>query len=515
MLRRARIIVSVLFFAAVTLLFLDFTSATHAWLDWTAKVQFIPALLAANFAVVGALVLLTLLFGRIYCSVICPLGIMQDIFSHIAGRKKRNRFSYTPSKTKTRIAFLTLFIALSLLGFLSFAAIIAPYSMYGRIASNIFYPIFAAANNVLAFLAEKLDSYAFYSVDVWVKGAGAFAVALASFLVVGILAWRGGRTYCNTVCPVGTVLGFIAKFSLFRPVIDLSKCNSCRLCERNCKAKCISSKEHKIDYSRCVACFDCLDKCRSSAISYSFALGGKFAKGNHAQCLNRKPVKRELKSEKNIDNSNKPKTSVDRRAFLSSAMVLATGTASENMKLDGGLAPIKPRHSPKRKTRIVPPGALSIANLSDKCTACHLCVSACPSHVLEPLANLENFLQPQMSYEHGYCRVECVECSKVCPSGAILPITKAEKTSIQIGRAVWSSDLCIVNTDSQQCDNCFRQCPTGAIQMVSKDPKDSSGLKIPIIDEYRCIGCGACENLCPARPVSAIHVEGYSVHNKI
>ena len=120
-----------------------------------------------------------------------------------------------------------------------------------------------------------------------------------------------------------------------------------------------------------------------------------------------------------------------------------------------------------------------------------------------------------MSYEHGYCRVECVECSKVCPSGAILPITRAEKTSIQIGRAVWSSDLCIVNTDSQQCDNCFRQCPTGAIQMVSKDPKDSSGLKIPIVDEYRCIGCGACENLCPARPVSAIHVEGYSVHNKI
>ena len=166
MLRRARIIVSVLFFAAVTLLFLDFTSATHAWLDWTAKVQFIPALLAANFAVVGALVLLTLLFGRIYCSVICPLGIMQDIFSHLAGRKKRNRFSYAPSKTKTRIAFLTLFIALALLGFLSFAAIIAPYSMYGRIASNIFYPIFAVANNVLAFFAEKLDSYAFYSIDV-------------------------------------------------------------------------------------------------------------------------------------------------------------------------------------------------------------------------------------------------------------------------------------------------------------------------------------------------------------
>ena len=81
--------------------------------------------------------------------------------------------------------------------------------------------------------------------------------------------------------------------------------------------------------------------------------------------------------------------------------------------------------------------------------------------------------------------------------------------------AVWAEAKCVVNTDKLQCDNCFRQCPTGAIQMVAKNPKNPRSLKIPVIDQSRCIGCGACENLCPARPISAIRVEGNSVHKQI
>lgn len=275
MLKKIRIVLAALFFVAVSLLFLDFTGAVRAWLGWTAKVQFLPALFAANFAVVAALVLLTLLFGRIYCSVVCPLGVLQDVFFKLADRRKRNRMKYTKPKTYLRIGFLALFAAAVAAGFVSAASLIAPYSAYGRIAANLFAPIWVAGNNVLAFLASHADSYAFYSVDVWFKGIGVFAVAVATFMVVGFLAWRGGRTYCNTVCPVGTVLGLFSKFALFRPVIDTSKCNSCGLCARNCKAQCINSEEHKIDYSRCVDCFDCIGKCRQSAISYSFGYRGK------------------------------------------------------------------------------------------------------------------------------------------------------------------------------------------------------------------------------------------------
>ena len=162
-----------------------------------------------------------------------------------------------------------------------------------------------------------------------------------------------------------------------------------------------------------------------------------------------------------------------------------------------------------------PPGSLSAKNLAQHCTACQLCVSVCPNQVLRPSSDLSNFMQPETSYERGYCRPECTKCSEVCPTGAIKPITKEEKASIQIGHAVWIAENCIVNTDGQKCGNCARHCPTGAIQMVPKDSSDKKSLQIPIVNTERCIGCGACENLCPSRPFSAIYVEGHEVHREI
>lgn len=149
------------------------------------------------------------------------------------------------------------------------ASLLEPYSSYGRIASNLFAPVYQWGNNLLAYLAERADSYAFYETEVWMKSLPTFIIASLTFAVLIILAWRGGRTYCNTICPVGTVLGFLSKYSLFKPVIDTAKCNGCGLCARNCKASCINSKAHEIDYSRCVACMDCLDKCKQGAIIYT------------------------------------------------------------------------------------------------------------------------------------------------------------------------------------------------------------------------------------------------------
>ena len=511
MLRKIRIVVAVLIFSAVTLLFADFTASAHSWLGWTAKIQLLPALFAANFAAVSGLVLLTVLFGRIYCSAVCPLGILQDIFSYIAGRRRPNRFSYARASTVLRVAFLILFALVFACGFVSICSVIEPYSAYGRIASNIIAPVWAWGNNALAALSELFDSYAFHSAEMHFKGIGVLAVSLLSLAVVGVLSWRDGRTYCNSVCPVGTVLGFLSKYSLFKPVIDASKCNSCSLCSRNCKSKCINFKEHAIDYDRCVACFDCIDACKNSAISYAFAFGRdrKSAECGHKSVSERANLKNGI--------SKNGFCRGGRRGFFSSLLFFAGFAAADaaEIKVDGGLAPIRERRRPKRAYKITPPGSVSAANLADKCTACQLCVSVCPSHVLVPSRSLESFMQPEVSYENGYCRIECTECSKVCPTGAILPIGVAEKSSLQIGRAVWTASRCIVNSDNMQCDNCFRQCPTGAIQMVPKDADNPKSLKIPTVDEARCIGCGACENLCPARPVAAICVEGNPVHNTI
>ena len=124
-------------------------------------------------------------------------------------------------------------------------------------------------------------------------------------------------------------------------------------------------------------------------------------------------------------------------------------------------------------------------------------------------------MQPEMSFEKGYCRPECTECSQVCPTGAINAITTADKTAVSIGHAVWIKRNCVVNTDEVQCTNCEYHCPTSAITLVSKEPGNEKSLKIPVIDKERCIGCGACEYLCPARPFSAIYVEGNLRHHTI
>ena len=490
---KVRRILGGIFFVLITLLFLDFTGAIHAWFGWMAKIQFLPAVLALNFGVVIALVLLTLLMGRIYCSVICPLGVLQDIFGWLGKKVKKNRYTYSKPMSILRYVMLGVLVVALVAGFTSIGALIAPYSAFGRIATTFLAPVYQWGNNLLASWAESANSYAFYSVDIWWKGGATFVVALVTLTTLFVLAFKNGRTYCNTICPVGTVLGFLSRYSYLKPVIDTTKCNGCGLCARNCKASCIDSKNHAIDYSRCVVCLDCIDKCRQGAIKY----------------VPRSKAAQSAPSGASADKG--------RRAFITTTAVMAgAGVAkAQKLKMDGGYAIIEDKKIPNRETPLTPPGSLSARNLAQHCTACQLCISACPNQVLRPSSDLSNFMQPVTSFERGYCRPECVKCSEVCPTGAIKPITKEEKTAIQIGHAVWIADNCVVNRDNEKCDNCFRHCPTGAIQMVAKNPDDKKSPKIPVINTERCIGCGACENLCPSRPFSAIYVEGHEVHREI
>lgn len=503
MLRTIRLTAAIVCFALITLLFLDFTGTLHTWFGWLAKIQFLPALLALNIGVVLFLVLLTFLFGRIYCSVICPLGVFQDIISWISGKQKKNRFRYSPAKKWLRYGVLGVFVIMMVAGLNSLAILIAPYSAYGRIASNLFAPLWQWGNNLLAYFAERMNSYAFYETEVWIKSLSTLLIAAVTFIVLGILAWRNGRTYCNTICPVGTVLGFISKYAIFKPVIDTSKCNGCGLCARNCKASCINPKEHQIDYSRCVACMDCLNKCKRGAIKYT----RQAAPENNAPAA--ETVKAQTVAGKQVDNA--------RRSFLSASAIFATASVlkAQEKKVDGGLAAIEDKKIPERENPIYPAGALSARNFAQHCTACQLCVSACPNQVLRPSNNLMTLMQPEMSYERGYCRPECTKCSEVCPAGAIHPITTADKSATQIGHAVWIKENCIPLTDGVECGNCARHCPSGAIQMVPSDPDNQDSPKIPVVNVEKCIGCGACENLCPSRPFSAIYVTGHQMHRVI
>ena len=510
MLRKIRVTLAIIFWVGITLLFLDFTGTAQHYLAWMAKIQFLPAILALNVAVIVGLVILTLLVGRIYCSVICPLGVMQDIIAWVSKRKMfrkkktklANKYTYSPTKRVLRALVLLLFLILMIAGLNTLAIFIAPYSAYGRIATNLMQPLYLWANNGLAAIAEHFESYMFYSVDVWMRSAVSLGVAIGTFIIIAILAWRGGRTYCNTICPVGTVLGYVSHFSLFGPVFDKNKCNGCGLCARNCKASCIDAKNHHVDMTRCVTCGDCMEVCAQKAVTFGFRL--------------QKPGNPGLsgKSGESGNPEHTPKDS-DRRNFVKGlALVTSAATIEAAAKtVDGGLAAIEDKVNPERKTPLTPPGALSAKHFAQHCTACQLCIANCPNQVLRPSEDLEHLMQPVMQYDKGYCRPECTRCSQVCPTGAIQPITIEEKSAQQIGHAVWVRKNCVILTDEVECGNCARHCPTGAIEMVPLEEDEEKW--VPAVNEEMCIGCGACENLCPARPFSAIYVEGHDVHREI
>ena len=494
-LRTIRVVLAICFFVAVTLLFLGVGWQFNLWFAWVAKVQFLPALMALDFLVLAVLIVLTLIFGRLYCSVICPLGVMQDIFAWLGKKSKKNRYAYSTEKRWLRYSVLAIFVVCLIVGFAPVTTLLAPYSAYGRIVNSLFRPLYDLLNNALALVDTHFEWYLIPEAELWLRSVTTLVVALLTLLVLAVLAWRHGRTYCNTVCPVGTMLSFFARFSLLRVQVDKDKCNKCSLCEKNCKAAAIDAKSGKIDYSRCVVCGDCLAKCKQDALHY-------------------KPIS--LCAQKSeVGHSNQPVSS-ERRAMLTGA-VLAVGTAAmaqAKIKVDGGLAEIENKKAPRRITPIMPPGGLSVRNVQQHCTACQLCVSACPNNVLRPSSDPLRFMQPEMSFERGFCRPECDRCSQVCPTAAIRPITPEDKTAIRVGRAVWVAENCIPVANGDSCGACARHCQAEAIVMVDYDTADGRTVQVPAIDVERCIGCGQCEYLCPARPFSAIYVEGYTTHHK-
>ena len=500
MLKKLRVALAWLFWIGITLLFLDFTGTLRAYLGWMAKIQFLPALLAINVGVVLVLVLLTLLFGRVYCSVICPLGVFQDGIAHIRARRSKKPYKYHKEMKILRYGVWAAFIICFILGAQVVVTLLAPYSAYGRMVQNLLQPVYLWGNNLLAKLAEHWGSYAFYTEEVWITSTVSLVISIVTLLVVGFLAFRHGRAYCNGICPVGTTLSFFSRFAMFRPMIDSEKCKHCKACELHCKARCIEITKDSahIDHSRCVDCFNCIDSCKFGALKYRFAWGAGGTSTKKAQ---------------NVDAGAE---NAGRRAFMAGTVAVAGAAALKGVqaraqeaakKVDGGFADVLPKQAPERETPITPPGSLGARNFYRRCTGCQLCIAECPNNVLRPSSRLDHLMQPEMSYEKGYCRPECTRCSELCPAGAILPVTKETKTNFHLGTARVNVDLCLEATGRSKCGKCAQTCPTGAIVMVDQDET-----RRPTVAEEVCIGCGACEYLCPVRPISAITVNGRTIH---
>lgn len=486
MLRKIRIALSVLFFALITFYFLDFADLLPTPFHVVAHLQFIPALLSLSVGLLVFLVILTLLFGRVYCSTICPMGVYQDVVRRMAlfFRKKKKRYPFSPAKNILRWSVVALTTLAYVCGFTVILALLDPYSAYGRMAVNVFKPVYMAGNNLLESLFARFDNYTFYQVDASILDLSSLIIAGVTAIVIGYLAWRHGRTWCNTLCPVGTVLGLLSKFALFKVRIDMSKCNSCGACGTKCKASCIHSSEHAIDYSRCVGCFDCLETCNKKALVYRLPFA-----------------------------SAKQESNASRRRFLLTGLATATVAPQVWAQAKAAAAALGGKKAFQTEHPITPPGSVSREHFGSQCTSCHLCVSKCPSHVLKPAFmeyGLGGMMQPTVNFDKGFCNFDCTVCGDICPNGAIRPLTLEQKHLTQMGYVVFIEENCIVYTDGTSCGACSEHCPTQAIAMVPY--KD--GLTIPHVNTDICVGCGGCEYVCPARPFRAVYIEGNPVQKE-
>ena len=501
-LKTIRVIFALLFFVAILVSFSDVKGNFNSGIQNTVLyLQFVPSVLkfftpgtvlALGFAVV---ILLTLLGGRIYCSTICPLGILQDIVIFTRrklGPKQRLRFQKAMNLLRYSILVVTLlFIAFSSVLLLN---LLDPYAIFGRMATHLYQPVLLFVNNLL----YKIPFLGLHNMEYSPFSLIGFIFAAGMLLIVTYMAGTNGRLYCNSVCPVGTLLGWLSRYSFFKIKIARSTCTQCGKCQAVCKANCIDIKNMKVDETRCISCYDCIPVCEVSSIGYN---------------------KHKLKPVTVSTSEKKPiriKKGLQRRLLLTAVAgyVASRALALPVKKAGKETAAKKDKKDPfYDRGPVAPPGVGTIRNLTDRCVACHLCVSACPTKVLQPSFleyGLKGIDVPQMDYNAYFCNFDCHKCGEVCPTGAIIELPTDEKHLTQLGKVYLQMDYCIVESEGTACGSCSEHCPTQAVKMV---PYKNTGLTAPEINPDICIGCGACEYACPAtEPHKAIFVIANQEH---
>lgn len=542
-----RVTAATAIFIAALLAFLNFSMGWET--NHILHIQFVPALLSLAAGTLGValpliiLLLLTLIFGRVYCSFLCPTGILQDIIGRLArpftrrhrtnphspgaGAHNTSAGSHNTSagshnatagagsstsagyrKPHSVLRYIIL-IATGLLFALGLAwplTLLDPYSLFGKIASQFFGSIEIFLNNALANIFPNSIPYLKYTSIATVS----FIYGTIALVTLILFSAAHGRLYCNTICPVGTLLGLIGSKSLFQIRIDSNACKHCNACAKNCKSNCIDIKGQKVDTERCVVCFNCLQHCKFGALHYSLRRPAASTSAGSAASTSSSTSAGSTQPSATAAGSTPPSGKIDKGLRTTLAGLAGLGTAILAHKGTGSrFIPIKEyreKHLPEnlrasQELGIMPPGAGTLEHFKQNCTGCYACVAACPGDVIKPATfeyGPDGILLPTLKYNGHFCGYECNACSSACPSGALSPLTLKEKKRTAIGKAIYMAGKCIVFQAETDCGACDEHCPTKAITMVPVPGK--SFLYYPKLNRDLCIGCGGCEYICPQKP---------------
>jgi ferredoxin len=403
-----------------------------------------------------AILAFTLIFGRCFCSILCPLGTLQELFWRAGnflglkkGKKEKSakgivRTGYT-AMPKIRYAIPVLVGAGAAFSLSPLMMAIDPISTFGRGMGALRALLGGGAVPLVLILALPLT-------------------------LILVVAFFRGRAFCNW-CPVGVTFGLFSSAAPFAVQVS-SRCVSCGLCEKKCPAGCINSREKRIDSDRCVLCGACAAACPTGSVSYGAR--GKAAVSGEA-----------------------------RRVFLKGAgkaSLFCGGVYLLGPSLKLFSRPPGGSATAALKLPILPPGAKSGGHYHARCVGCQACVASCPVGIIKP----GDSPHPVLHYTSASCQFNCIECGKVCPTGAIRRLTVEEKRRTRIALSSLAFERCVVNTKRESCGACAEVCPTGAITMTVYSESGVPWLTRPVFDAQYCIGCGACLVACPADPRALI-----------
>ncbi len=463
--KRARRLVSSLFFV-LTCLSAGFVLPKN-WSQNVLSFQLGPEIIRilsgfAVMSVLGMAIIMTIVvvFGRIYCSTLCPLGFLQDIsiwMGKLLSIKSKYEISNKKNLKLVRIGILVVTIVLLIFGNTFVIGFIEPFTIFSRFLY------------FLKMLFNGLISLSFWPV----------LIILASILLVFIPALKIGRFFCSWICPVGTVLWGFSRLNIFQLKINPSECNNCNTCITNCKTGAISSQTKRIDQALCIGCFNCSSVCSRNAIKI-----GSIKKEDSKAIVSKK-------------DGNLNAIVKSRRKFLSQF-----GSAVFIMAIPINLDFIHTLKDHKTKKNqifpVFPLGAKNLKRFMQKCTGCMLCALKCPSQIIHPSLGSTNSspILPVLNFHKSYCLEDCVECSKVCPTEALEEVLVAEKKTTKMAFLELNLANCRIVVDGLECSICAEICPLNAIKMkilpLNKSP-------LPTVIQELCIGCGKCLYRCPVK----------------